>query len=103
MLTAFFATLFATLLVLRPDFGDPSEPMPVDSRPTQSTPRVNTPSISAPPVSAPPISAPPISAPPPDSVLRAEPKPEPKSKPTLQSQLEQLGVKCAEGVDCYPD
>jgi len=98
MLTAFFATLFATLLVLRPDFGDPSEPMPVDSRPTQSTPRVNTPSISAPPVSAPPISAPP-----PDSVLRAEPKPEPKSKPTLQSQLEQLGVKCAEGVDCYPD
>ena len=42
-LTGFFATLFATLLVLRPEAGDPTEPLPVGSRSTQSASRVNAP------------------------------------------------------------
>jgi hypothetical protein len=107
-LTLFFATLFATLLVLRPEAGDPTEPLPVGSRATQSASRVNAPSVNAPPPSAPPVSAapvdaPPVSAPPPEPIGRAEPKPEPEPDPTLQTQLEQLGIKCAEGANCYPD
>jgi hypothetical protein len=97
-LTLFFATLFATLLVLRPEASDPTEPLPVGSRVTQSASRVNPPSVSAAPPSAPPVSAAPL-----EPIPRAEPKPEPKPDPTLQTQLEQLGIKCAEGANCYPD
>jgi len=92
-LTAFFAILFATLLVLRSEAGDPTEPMRAGSRFTHSAPRVNTP----------PVSAPPISAPPSEFVGRAEPKPEPKPDPTLQTRLKELGIKCAEGANCDPD
>jgi hypothetical protein len=122
-LTGFFASLFVTLLVLRPEASDPTEPLPADSRSTQSAPRVNpppvsalpvnappvsTPPVNAPPVSEPPISAPPVDAPPPSALsseptARAEPKPEPEPDPTLQTQLEQLGIKCAEGANCYPN
>jgi hypothetical protein len=112
-LTTFFATLFATLLALRPEPGDPTEPMRAGSRFTHSAPRVNTPPVSAqpidaPPVSAPLISAPAISAPPPsvpqsEPIPRAEPKPEPEPNPTLQTQLKELGIKCAEGANCYAD
>jgi hypothetical protein len=55
-LTAFFATLFATLLLLRPEASDPTEPTSAGSRSTQPAPRVNTPPVDAPPVSAPPPS-----------------------------------------------
>jgi hypothetical protein len=92
-LTLFFATLFATLLLLRPEASDPAEPLPAGLRSTQSAPRVNPP----------PVNAPPPSAPPSESIVRAEPKPEPKPDPTLQTRLEQLGIKCAEGANCYPD
>jgi hypothetical protein len=102
-LTLFFATLFATLLVLRPEASDSTEPLPVGSRATQSASRVNAPSVNAPPPSAPPVSATPPNAPPPEPIGRAEPKPEPEPDPTLQTQLEQLGIKCAEGANCYPD
>ena len=112
-LTAFFATLFATLVLLRPEASDPTEPLPADSRATQSAPRANPPPVSAQPVNAPPVnapsvSAPPVSAAPPSAppskpIGRAEPKPEPEPDPTLQTQLEQLGIKCAEGANCYPD
>ncbi len=87
-LTLFFATLFATLLVLRPEASDPTESMLAGSQSTQSAPRVDTP---------------PVNAPPPEPSGRAEPKPEPEPDPTLQTQLEQLGIKCAEGANCYPD
>jgi hypothetical protein len=107
-LTLFFASLFATLVLLRPEASDPTEPLPADSRSTQSAPRVNpppvsAPSVKAPPVSTPPVNAPPLSAPPPAPIASAEPKPEPKPDPTLQTRLEQLGIKCAKGANCYPD
>jgi hypothetical protein len=131
-LTAFFATLFSTLVLLRPEASDPTEPLPTDSRATQSAPRLNPPPVSAPPpsaqqVNAPPISAPPpsaqqvnappvsapppsaqqvnappVSAPPSESIGRAEPKPEPEPALTLRARLEQLGINCAEGANCYP-
>jgi hypothetical protein len=88
MLTAFFATIFATLLLLRPESSDPTESMPAGSQSTQSAPRVDTP---------------PVNAPPPEPIPKAEPKPEREPKPTLQTQLEQLGIKCAEGANCYPN
>ena len=88
MLTAFFATLFATLLLLRPESSDPTESIPADPRFTQSTPRVNTP---------------PVNAPPPDPIPKAEPKPEREPNPTLQTQLKQLGIKCAKDANCYPN
>ncbi len=97
-LTLFFASLFATLLVLRPEASDSTEPLPVGSRATQSASRVNAPSVNAPPPSAPPVSAPPS-----EPIERAEQKPEPEPDSTLQTQLEQLGIKCAEGANCYPD
>jgi hypothetical protein len=89
-LTGFFASLFATLLVLRPESSDPTNVMPEVARSTQSTPRVTEP----------PVSAPPVSASPPKPILSAEPKPEPKLDPTLQTELEQLGIKCAAGASC---
>jgi len=98
MLTLFFASLFATLLLLRPKTGDPIELVPAGARSAQSAPRGNPP-----PVSAPPVDAPPVSAPPPEPVRGDEPKPEPVIDPTLRARLEQLGVKCAEGTNCYPD
>jgi hypothetical protein len=97
-LTLFFATLFATLLVLRPEASDSTEPLPVGLRATQSASRVNAPSVNAPPVSAAPPSEPPSKP-----IGRTEPKPEPEPDPTLQTRLEQLGIKCAEGANCYPD
>jgi hypothetical protein len=102
-LTGFFASLFATLLVLRPEASGPTEPTPADSRSTQSAPRVNPPPVSAQRVNAPPVGAPPPSAPPSEPIGRAEPKPEPEPNPTLQTRLEQLGIKCAEGANCYRD
>jgi hypothetical protein len=121
-LTAFFATLFATLVLLRPEASDPTEPLPADSRATQSAPRLNPPPVGAPPpsaqqvnappvgaspvsaqqVNAPPIRVPPVSAPPSEPIGRAEPKPEPEPAPPLQARLEQLGIECAEGANCYP-
>jgi hypothetical protein len=92
-LTAFFATLFATLLLLRPEASDPTEPMPADSRSAQSASRVKTP----------PVSAQPPGAPPSEPIVSAEPKLEPKPDPTIQTRLEQLGIKCAHGADCNPD
>jgi len=89
VLTAFFATLFATLLLLRPEASDPTASMiPAGSQSAQSAPRVNTP---------------PVNAPPPDPISKAEPKPEQEPNPRLQIQLEQLGIKCAEGANCYPN
>jgi hypothetical protein len=82
MLTLFFASLFATLLLLRPETSDPIELAPI---------------------SAPPVDAPPVSAPPPEPVWQGEPKPAPTIDPALRAQLEQLGVKCAEGANCFPD
>ena len=102
-LTLFFATLFATLLVLRPEASDHTESTSASSRATQSASRVNAPPVNAPPPSAPPVSTAPVSAPPLEPIPRAEPKPEPEPDPTLQIQLEQLGIKCAEGANCYPD
>jgi hypothetical protein len=112
-LTLFFATLFATLVLLRPEASDPPEPTPAGSRSTLSAPRVNAPPVNAPPPDAPPIDpqppgAPPVSAQParapaPGTIWREKPKPEPEQEPTLQTRLEQLGVKCAEGANCYPD
>ena len=116
-LTAFFATLFATLVLLRPEASDPTEPLPADSRATQSALRVNPPPVGAPPPNASPVSAQPVGAPPPSAqqvnappagappsepMGRAEPKPEPEPAPPLQTRLEQLGIKCAEGANCYP-
>ena len=95
MLTAFFATLFATLLLLRPESSGPTEPLPVGPRKTQSASRVDTP-----PVNAPQANAPPVSAPPPQAIPSAEQQSEPRSNPTLQTQLEQLGIRCAEGANC---
>jgi hypothetical protein len=89
-LTAFFAILFATLLLLRPESSDPTDVMPVGARSAQSAPRVTEP----------PVSAPPVSASPPKPILSAEPKPEPKLNPTLQTELEQLGIRCAAGATC---
>ena len=102
-LTAFFATLFATLLLLRTEASDPTEPMPADSRSTQPAPRVNPPPVSAQPVDAPPVNAQPPGAPPSEPIVSAEPKLEPKPDPTIQTRLEQLGIKCAHGADCKPD
>jgi hypothetical protein len=67
-LTAFFATLFATLLLLRPEPTDLGEPVAADSHSTQTTP--------------------PVDAPPPEPILRTEPKPEPMLNPTPQTRLE---------------
>jgi hypothetical protein len=107
-LTLFFATLFATLLVLRPEASDHTESTSAGSRATQSASRVNAPSVNAPSVNAPPVSAAPVSATPPSElpskpIGRTEPKPEPEPDSTLQTQLEQLGIKCAKGANCYPD
>jgi hypothetical protein len=92
-LTAFFATLFATLLLLRPEVSDPTEPMPADSRSAQSASRVKTP----------PVNAQPPGAPPSEPIVSAEPKLEPTPDPMIQIRLKQLGIKCAKGADCYPD
>jgi hypothetical protein len=97
-LIAFFASLFATLLLLRPEASDPTEPMRAGSGSAQSAPRVNPPSVSAQSVNAPPVSAPPS-----EPIVRAESKPEQKPDPKIQTQLEQLGIKCAEDTNCYPD
>jgi hypothetical protein len=102
-LTLFFATLFATLLVLRPEASDHTESTSASSRATQSASRVNASPVSAPPVSAAPVSATPPSELPSKPIGRTEPKPEPEPDSTLQTQLEQLGIKCAKGANCYPD
>ena len=63
-LTLFFASLFVTLLVLRPEASDPTEPLPAGSRSTRSASRENPPPVSAQPVNAPRVSVPPVSTPP---------------------------------------
>jgi hypothetical protein len=87
-LTVFFATVFVTLLLMRPESSDSRESM-----------RGSLGSVEAPP----PVELPPVDAPPPELDLRFEPKPDPIVSPTLRAQLEQLGVKCAEGANCYSD
>jgi hypothetical protein len=87
-LTVFFASLFATQLLMRPESADPRESMRGISGSVQTPP---------------PVELPPVDAPPPELNSRFEPKPEPIVNPTLRTQLEQLGVKCAEGANCYPD
>jgi len=88
VLTVFFATLFATLLLMRPESDDP---------------RASTRGISSPVQAPPPVELPPVDAPPPGLDSKSEPKPDPIVSPTLRAQLEQLGVKCAEGAKCYAD
>jgi len=83
LLTAFFATLFATLLFLRPESGVPAVPVSVDSQSARM--------------------APPVSARPPDIPSREETNGESKLEPTLRARLEELGVICAEGANCYPE
>jgi hypothetical protein len=79
-LTAFFGILFTTLLLLHSGASH----------------------LGAPPSTAVVSAAPPVSAPTPRKpVLRDEP--EPILNPTLRSQLEQLGIKCAEGAHCDSD
>ncbi len=91
-LTAFFATLFATLLVLRPEPSGPAQAMPADA-PSEPIP------VRA---SAPRVDQPRVDAPPPESAPKAA-HPAPKRDATLRAQLEELGIECAEGIECYPD
>jgi hypothetical protein len=91
-LTAFFATLFATLLLLRADDRAIAEPVTQASAATRTLP--------------------PVDAPPPDSILRIDRRSEPRDEPSvdpeslpaidpmLRARLEQLGVKCANEADC---
>jgi len=112
-LTVFFATLFATLLLLRPGSSDPRAPMPAGSDPVHAPPPVSAPPIELPqidtsPVDLPqpdalPIDLPQVNAAPPERVLNAEPETHPILSPELRIQLEQLGVKCAEDANCYSD
>jgi len=122
-LTLFFATLFAALLLLRPESSGPSNPMPLAARSEQAAPPVDAPPVDlfrgnflpvdappgdlanhdTPPVDAPPGDLPRVDASPPEWNLSAEPKPDPMVNPALRAQLEQLGVKCAEGANCYSD
>lgn len=97
VLSAFFATLFATLLLTRPERDDPREPLPDDS--VQSAPSVAAPPVDATPALAPAIDLPPVEAPPPERGPRAEPA----EDRSLRAVLEELGVKCAEGANCYPE
>jgi len=87
-LTVFFATVFVTLLLIRPESADTRESM-----------RGSLGSVQAPP----PIELPPVDAPPPELDLSFEPKPDPIVSPALRAQLEQLGIQCAEGANCYSD
>ena len=87
-LTVFFATVFVTLLLMRPESSDSRESM-----------RGSLGSVQA----SPPVELPPVDAPPPELDLGFEPKPDPIVNPALRAQLEQLGIKCAEGANCYSD
>jgi hypothetical protein len=113
-LTAFFATLFATLLVLRGDERVAAESETALAAPLDATAgaaRVAAPVDAAPPTidlgtsrSVPPTREPVTSG----SVAPAR---EPgalgetadAAEPALRERLEQLGVRCAEGADCDPD
>ena len=86
-LTIFSATLFTALLLTRPEPTEPGEPL-------WGNPR----SVEAPP----PAGVPRVAAPPPELDPKFEPKSDPIVSPTLRAELEQLGVSCAEGADCYP-
>ena len=87
-LTVFFATVFVTLLLMRPESSDSRESM-----------RGSLGSVQVPP----PVELPPVDAPPPELDLSFEPKPDPIVSPALREQLEQLGINCAEGTNCYSD
>jgi hypothetical protein len=87
-LTVFFATVFVTLLLMRPESSDSRESM-----------RGSLGSVQAPP----PVELPPVDPPPPELDLSFEPKSDPIVSPALREQLEQLGINCAEGANCYSD
>jgi hypothetical protein len=70
VLATFFATLFAALLIFRAAAPEPADP--VVARDPEN------------------VDATPVGAGPPD----------PPTESMVRSRLEQLGVKCAEGVDC---
>jgi len=71
--------------------------MPAD--PMQSAPPVAAPPVDVTRAIAPALDLPPIEAPPPELRSTAEPI----EDPSLRAVLEELGVKCAEGANCYPD
>jgi len=79
-LTAFFGILFTTLLLLRSGASR----------------------LGASPSTAAVSAAPPVSAPPPREPVVSD-EPESILSPTLRNQLEQLGIKCAEGAHCDSD
>jgi len=85
-LTVFFATVFVTLLLMRPESSGSRESM-----------RGSLVSVEAPP----PVELPPVDAPPPELDSSFEPKPDPIVSPALRAQLEQLGIQCAKDADCY--
>jgi len=87
-LTAFFATLFATLLLLRPEPGAPTPALPADA-PSEPTPIVGD--------------TPRVDAPPPGPIPSAKPRRARRPSSELRARLEELGIQCAEGVDCYPE
>jgi hypothetical protein len=87
-LTVFFATAFVTLLLMRAGSGDSRESMR-GSLDSAQPPR---------PAELPRVDAPPLEL---DSSF--EPNPDPVVSPALRAQLEQLGIKCAEGANCYYD
>jgi hypothetical protein len=87
-LTVCFATLFIALLLTRPEAGEPGAPMGGGAG-----------SVQAPP----PATVPQVAAPPPELGARSERKSDSVLSPALRAELEQLGIECAEGANCYPD
>jgi len=87
-LTVCFATLFIALLLTRPESREPEEPAWEVSGALQAPA---------------PVGVPQVAAPPPGLDANSEPKSDSTISPELRAELEQLGVKCAEGANCYPD
>ncbi len=79
-LAAFFATFFAALLLLQRPAAEPEPQLLAD-----------------------PTGNPSVDAGPPE--LQSDPVPESKidAQHQLQKQLEELGLRCAEGVNCFLD
>ncbi|HXV36282.1 MAG TPA: hypothetical protein VEC18_03995 [Myxococcota bacterium] len=101
-LTAFFATLFATLLVLRGDDRGAAESATAPAAPLDAT--AGGAPITAPVDAAPPAIDPGTSwsvAPAREADTLGEPAD--AVEPALRERLEQLGVRCAEGADCDPN
>jgi hypothetical protein len=86
-----------------PVSAQPVSAQPVEASRVEVRP-IEAPSIDASPVVASPVSTPPpVSAAPPEPILTAEPKHEPVVNPATKTRLQELGIKCAQGVDCYRD